>query len=43
MALTKHIMNLKKTYGPLLLVDLMAKDKPNENLISQTYSEYSII
>ncbi|CAD8094946.1 unnamed protein product [Paramecium sonneborni] len=39
MALTKHLMNLKKYFGSLLLVDLMSNDKPNETIISQTYKD----
>ncbi|CAK63344.1 unnamed protein product (macronuclear) [Paramecium tetraurelia] len=39
MAITKHLMNLKKYFGSLLLIDLMAVDKPNEAIISQTYKE----
>ncbi|CAD8100139.1 unnamed protein product [Paramecium sonneborni] len=39
MAITKHLMNLKKYFGSLLLIDLMAIDKPNEAIISQTYKE----
>lgn len=34
MAITKHLMNLKKYFGSLLLIDLMAVDKPNEAIIS---------
>ncbi|CAD8178708.1 unnamed protein product [Paramecium pentaurelia] len=39
MGITKHLMNLKKYFGSLLLIDLMAMDKQNESIISQTYKE----
>lgn len=39
MAMIKHFKNLKKHYGSLLLIDLMAKDKPNEYLISSKYKD----
>lgn len=39
MAIVKHFKNLKKHYGSLLLIDLMANDKPNENIISCKYRD----
>lgn len=32
--MSKHLMNLKKYFGSLLLIDLMAIEKPNEAIIS---------